>query len=335
MGQYMKDFSSASLAAQAKFGESAAFRAICGNVKASWTDRAGFMCNVESSNTFKNVTVDIPQKFIGLSVLGPHVLSALLNFNFRMLDELVDYQETTKKIDFFHFGHFLVKGESLRSVSFLAIVVKRMFAVLGCVGGLKSAWKEIGVPLTEVLSVGEEKSVANWSAVYVVKKVSHLFMRLGWFLAQSGTSVLTGDAFISATQVVLAFDYASELPLYLASPEYTAKLSSKPWTPNPPKVLGGGHRNTWQELKKGGKENPQATKEVDRFTTNEGNWCVAAASHSLGVQSTDCAHGKNCRFTHPKLGTKPFSPKVKESLTQLSKIIRNEEVKGKFVAAFM
>ena len=57
------------------------------------------MCNVESSNTFKNVTVDIPQKFIGLSVLG-HVLSASLNFNFRMLDELVDYEETTKKIDF-------------------------------------------------------------------------------------------------------------------------------------------------------------------------------------------------------------------------------------------
>ena len=33
--------------------------------------------------------------------------------------------------------------------------------------------------------------------------------------------------------------------------------------PNPPKVLGGGHRKTWQELKKGGKENLQATKKVN------------------------------------------------------------------------
>ena len=120
MGQYMKDFSFTSLAAQEKIGESVSFRAICGNVKAAWTDRAGFMCNVESSHTFKNVTADIL-----LSVLDFHVLSALLNFNFRMLDKLVDYQDITKKIDFYNFGHFQVKGESVHLMAQLYCVFNR------------------------------------------------------------------------------------------------------------------------------------------------------------------------------------------------------------------
>ena len=326
--RFPRDMSSVGMVAQAKFNEYSPFRVMCGNKRSIWEELAGELCVLDAYSTSKNVLVGVSPKLMGLPVLSAYVLPSLLCFNFRASDYLVSYVEPTKRSEHFSLGHLLLRGEELRSVRFVELVVQRLCTLLGMISHLPSAWKEIFRPLMDVLSSREEQTVESWAVVHVIKVVNQKFTKLAWFMSQRSTTLLVDDEFVKRMQEVLVFDFPKELSIYLASSDYALKLIA-----TKPRGVGGGggtpYKKPWLEQK--AESNVVSATGVAKPGGVE-LWCIAAAAHSLGVRDTECNKGSACRFTHAKLN-KPFTPKVKENLLALAKNIKNVDFKGKFIAA--
>ncbi len=121
----------------------------------------------------------------------------------------------------------------------------------------------------------------------------------------------------------LAFDFTSEMSLYLLSDEFKM-LNAAPRFPRQPNQPGHSNVSSTLSVAVSSSSTPVAQQ-----------WCLAHASHVLGVTSAPCKKGINggvCDRVHPTLST-PLTDPQKAKLKPMANFIRSSVQKSKFLSA--